>query len=175
MDTYGEFRPTAFDPKGLGLQEKQDWMVLPTHQTRDSEHLTKSNFEAALEMLGGEGDDVEVHRFGHWGPGWFEIIIVRPSTDALAKAEEVESSLENYPVLDEEDFSRREYEDHSEWVCEECARVARNNDGEVADGVDLFDMAFGMEWHFGDRQPTDAEILSEMVRREWFVADKTVD
>ena len=87
MESYGEFRPTAFDPKGLGLQEQQDWMVLPTYQTRDSEHLTKSNFEAALEMLGGEGDDVEVHRFGHWGPGWFEIIIVRPGTDALVKAE----------------------------------------------------------------------------------------
>jgi hypothetical protein len=61
---------------------------------------------------------VEVHRFGHWSPGWFEIILVRPGTAAAEVAVEIEERLEDYPLLDEEDFSRREWEDYLEsWEC----------------------------------------------------------
>lgn len=110
MQRYGDFRPTAFDSH-IELDEREDWLVLPVSQTRDSGPLDQSNFAAALEIMGGEGDDVEVHRFGHWGPGWFEIIIFNPANaDLLSKAEDIERSLEHYPVLDEDDLSRREYE-----------------------------------------------------------------
>jgi len=51
-----------------------------------------------------------VHRFGHWANGWFEIVIVHP--DRLADVEEIESSLENRPVLDEDDLSTREHENY---------------------------------------------------------------
>jgi hypothetical protein len=61
-------------------------------------------------MLGGEGDNVEVHRFGHWGPGWYEIIIVRPGSKAEVKGREIEDSLEGYPILNENDFCEREQE-----------------------------------------------------------------
>jgi hypothetical protein len=66
-----------------------------------------------LEILGGESETVEVHRFGHWGPGWFEIILVHP--DRETEIDELEGSLENYPVLDDEDYSRREYDDCCEY------------------------------------------------------------
>lgn len=109
MQTYEEFQPTGFDVVGAFLPERQDWLVLPTSRTRDSGVLDESNFTAALELLGGEGEDVEVHRFGHWACGWFEVILVCPDTDAAIKAEEVEACLENYPVLDEDDYSEREW------------------------------------------------------------------
>jgi hypothetical protein len=66
-----------------------------------------------LKELGGESDTVEVHRFGHWGPGWFEIILAHPSREAEIK--DMESRLENYPILDEDDHSERQWEKAIEW------------------------------------------------------------
>lgn len=118
MEKYSEFRPTCFDSAGAFLDDRQDWLVCPVSRTRDSGPFNESNFEAALKILGGESEEVEVHRFGHWGPGWFEIIIVAPGSEAAKKAEEIEASLENYPVLDDEDLSRREYDGFLEsWGC----------------------------------------------------------
>jgi len=65
MRLYREFSPTQFDTKGLGLDDRQDWLVASVSRTRDSDCLAESNFETALKSLGGEGDDVEVHRFSH--------------------------------------------------------------------------------------------------------------
>ncbi len=111
MQTYSKYSPTGFDSAGSFLPDRQDWLVVPVGRTRDSGPYDESNFETALKMLGGEGDDVEVHRFGHWGPGWFEIIIARPGTKAQEQGEEIEGFLEGYPVLDDEDMSNREYEE----------------------------------------------------------------
>lgn len=108
MKRYRDYAPTAFDCKGLGLPDRQDWLVAPVIRTRDSGVKAESNFEAALKILGGESKAVEVHRFNHWGPGWFEIILVHPSRER--EVEDIERSLENYPLLDDEDFSSREYE-----------------------------------------------------------------
>lgn len=111
MITYSQFRPTQFDTKGLGLSDRQDWLVAPVIRTRDSGPFENSNFDAFLSELGGESDFVEVHSFNHWGPGWLEIILIDPRNSMLVeKAEELEGALENYPVLDEEDLSKREWE-----------------------------------------------------------------
>lgn len=115
MLTYSKFRPTGFDPAGAFLPDRQDWLVMPVGQNRDSDALSQSNFASALEMLGGESETVEVHRFGHWGPGWFEIIIIDPRDSARVKvAEEIDACLADYPILDESDFSRRENEEYQE-------------------------------------------------------------
>lgn len=118
MDPYKEFQPTAFDPKGLNLPEQQEWLVVPVCQTRDSEALSRSNFRVALEMLeetdSDEKDsDYETHSFNHWGPGWFDIIIVKPGTKAHDVAKDIESRLEDYPVLDEGDWSELESEEEN--------------------------------------------------------------
>jgi hypothetical protein len=89
MQTYSQYRPTGFDSRGLGLPDRQDWLVLPVIQTRDSGPLEQSNFASALKAVGGESETVEVHRFGHWGPGWFEIIIVAPGSEAARIGEEI--------------------------------------------------------------------------------------
>ena len=111
MIPYKESRPTQFDAPGLALPDQQHWMQLEVSQTRDSDCLTRSNFAAALEALGGESDTVEVHRFGHWGPGWFEIILIDPSDTARIKiAEDIEAALADYPVLDDSAYSELEQE-----------------------------------------------------------------
>lgn len=107
MTTYSEFRPTCFD-RHIVLDDREDWLVLPVGQNRDSGPREQSNFDAALKILGGEGEQVEVHRFGHWACGWFEIIICDPSMSSMF--DDIVSALEDYPVLDDEDLSRREHE-----------------------------------------------------------------
>jgi len=108
LTRYSEYRPTGFDCKGLALEDKQDWFVAPCGRNRDSSALEESNFDACLEELGGESESVEIHRFGHWACGWYEIILIDPSM--ADKAQEIADSLEDYPCLDDEDLSKREYE-----------------------------------------------------------------
>ena len=110
MQTYSKFAPTPFDNAGAYLPNRQDWLMAPVSITRDSDELSESNFYSALEALGGESNTVEVHRFGHWGPGWFEIIIIAPNSPAASIGQELENSLADYPILNEEDFSQREYD-----------------------------------------------------------------
>lgn len=111
MQTYAKYRPTGFDGAGAFLPDRQDWFVVPVGRNRDSGPAAESNFKAALEMLGGESDDVEVCRFGHWACGWFEIIVVRPGTKFEEIGNDIEAQLEDYPYLDEDDVSNREYEE----------------------------------------------------------------
>ena len=113
MQRYADYAPTQFDAKGLLLPDKQDWIVL-MGRNRDSSHLDLSNFDQALEALGGEGDDVQVHRFGHWACGWIENIIYRPGSDAALLAEKIRERLAGYPVLNEQDFCEREWNAYTE-------------------------------------------------------------
>lgn len=104
MITYNQFQPTEYDARGLGIPERQHWLVLPCTHNRDSSVIQESNFAVALELLGGEGDSVEVHRFGHWANGWFEIILINPNCPQVAIAEELEEKLDSYGYLDEDDY-----------------------------------------------------------------------
>lgn len=120
MRTYKEFRPTSFD-NHYYLEGRENWFVLPVYRNRDSNCLERANWDAAVSELGKENEDsYEIHRFGHWGPGWFEIILINPHNDELVKiAEGIENILFNYPVLDDELFSQYEYEEANA-VWKEC-------------------------------------------------------
>lgn len=108
MESYKDFSPSAVDETGLGIPNRQDWLVVPVGITRDSGPLSQSNFYSALESLGGESDTVEIHRFGHWAWGWHEIILVKPGSLAESIADDIEAALADYPVLDESDYHDRE-------------------------------------------------------------------
>jgi len=85
-------------------------------RSRDSDCLEESNFHAMLSALGGESDAVQVVRESHWAVGWVEWIAIHESDDAaLRAADRLRLELDDYPILDEEDFSSREWE--------ECERV----------------------------------------------------
>jgi len=116
LTRYRDWDPTGFDHKGAFLHEQMlDWYVVPVIRTRDSGILTISNFECAAGMISDASVmdnelSFETHRFGHWGPGWVEIIIVRPGSNCETEAGKIAEMLENYPILDEDDFSQREWE-----------------------------------------------------------------
>lgn len=85
-----------------------DYLVL-LGQHRDSDALQRSNFQCALELLGGEGDGVLVARAGHWAVGWVESLLIHgDAKDKVAIGEEIEESLSRYPVLNDEHYSELE-------------------------------------------------------------------
>lgn len=94
----------------------ESWALTFGH-SRDSDLLEESNWETILKDLEERfPNDVEAIRFGHWAVGWVEELAVRVLgkngrvTKAALAALEWKEKLENYPVADEEDFSKREYE-----------------------------------------------------------------
>lgn len=79
-------------------------------QHRDSDALTRSNFQCAIEQIGGESDTVHIVREGHWAVGWVEWIAVHESdTEAICKAEDILKKIDSYPVLNEIHFSELEW------------------------------------------------------------------
>jgi hypothetical protein len=89
---------------------------------RDSGDLAKSNEHAILESLAEadpEGNDYHEERHSHWGPGYVNGIVIRVRRDgkptpAFVALHECAMSLANYPVLDDEDFNKRETESANE-------------------------------------------------------------
>jgi hypothetical protein len=80
-------------------------------QSRDSDCLEQSNFAVMLEALGGETETVVVVRESHWAVGWVEWIAIHQSDEQALRVADVQCErLANYPILDEDDFSRREFE-----------------------------------------------------------------
>lgn len=102
-----------------GRPDESDlWGIYHT-QHRDSKILDQSN-AAAIEKelepwMDGDEGDVIPQSFNHWAVGWIEGYAVRvyrdgQITEAFQKFYELIQRMENYSVLDEEDFSNREWE-----------------------------------------------------------------
>jgi hypothetical protein len=90
--------------------ERHEWFVAAGRH-RDSDSLEESNFRSLLKKLGGESDTVAVERENHWLVGWVENLLIDPAdVERVAIAEKVREDLEDYPVVDESDWSDLEYE-----------------------------------------------------------------
>ena len=133
--TYSQFRPTRYDAAGLGCPDQQDWLVCPVSiQPKIAECIDESNWDAqlaALEAVDQESNDHEVCSFGHWTTG-FDIVLVRPGTPAARCAQKLADRLENYPLLNEDDFSERETAAQYDYVRQELRSMALvcGSDGE---------------------------------------------
>jgi hypothetical protein len=105
--TYSQFSPTPFD-HNIPIEDRNDWIVAPVSRNRDSGILTESNWICQLDALELVMAEYEIHRFGHWANGWFEIVLVHP--DHIEVVEELEAALIDYPILDEAHYCRTEAE-----------------------------------------------------------------
>jgi hypothetical protein len=96
----------------------EGWYSAGFGQSRDSDALEASNFQVAYAELSKlstdvDGDSsVQIIREGHWAVGWVEWIAIHSSNiTALERARKLCERANDYPVLDEEDWSRREDEE----------------------------------------------------------------
>lgn len=97
--------------------DDENWTVVYT-SNRDSGLLDQSNaaeIEKALEPFI-DGGDVIPQSHSHWGVGWVDGFVIRvfnqdgTITPAFRVWCELQESLSDYPLLNEEDYSEREYE-----------------------------------------------------------------
>lgn len=80
-------------------------------RNRDSDDLTESNFACGLKAIGGESETVRIIRESHWAVGWIEWIAIHESDSAaLEIAREICDALNDYPIIDEDDWIKRESE-----------------------------------------------------------------
>ena len=83
---------------------------------RDSGLLDQSNADATRKALEQFEDDVRLETFSHWAVGWIDAVAVRVSgpdskeTRAYRTLCDTIDRLSEYPILDETDYSEREYE-----------------------------------------------------------------
>ena len=106
---YADFTPSPMDGHII-LEDQEDWLVAPVSRNRDSQPLEESNFKYVEDLLEELEIEFQTHRFGHWANGWFEVILVDPDHElAEGTLEEIQRSLDDYPILNEDDLSEREY------------------------------------------------------------------
>lgn len=103
------------------IPDADQWCVVYTHN-RDSDLLTQSNAAAIDKMLApfreSEDDDPDCvsEHHAHWACGWIDGYSIRVYRDgqvtpAFRAYWEICEALAGYPVLDESDYSEREYND----------------------------------------------------------------
>jgi hypothetical protein len=111
---YSGFKPTGFD-NHIQIEDREDWLVMPISINRDTEScITLSNWQVCQDMMDKANIEYEIHNFGHWACGWFEILIVHP--DSQDFVEEIGCLLSEYPILNDEHHSQLETErDDQAW------------------------------------------------------------
>ncbi len=97
-------------------------------QHRDSDCLTRANFDAALKAIqaattlpedaeNDEGESIhpQVVSASHWAVGWVEWIAIHETDEgALKCADELQEGMDGYPVVDDELFSQYESDEADE-------------------------------------------------------------
>lgn len=100
------------------LKRPDDWSILYTHN-RDSGLIDQSNAavinKAMLPFTEGDDPDAVMESHSHWACGHVDGFSVRVFkrgriTKAFRKYHELAQAMAEYPILDEADYSNREYE-----------------------------------------------------------------
>ena len=125
------------------LEDADQWAVIYTHH-RDSGLLDQSNaavIAIALEPFT-EGDDPDVvfESHSHWAVGHIDGFSVRvfkngKVTEAFERYHELAERMDDYPILDESDYSEREYEATLENIEDAAWRL--KNEFELPDGWEV--------------------------------------
>lgn len=101
------------------LDDADAWAVIYT-SNRDSGLLDQSNEQAINERLEKYADDEDAdivfERHSHWAVGFvtgMSVRVFKPDgsiTDAFKEVCSIQAAMDDYPVLDEQDYSQREYD-----------------------------------------------------------------
>jgi hypothetical protein len=125
---------------GTKSKNADNWAIMYTHH-RDSGLLDHSNgsvIEKALEPFTEGGDpDVVFESHSHWAVGHVDGFSLRvfsegEITEAFKAYHKLTERIANYPLLDEEDYSRREFEATLENLADAAWRL--KNDFDLPEG-----------------------------------------
>jgi hypothetical protein len=113
------------------ITDPDNWSIVYTHN-RDSGLLDQSNAEQTAKALepftAGDDPDVVMESHSHWAVGHvdgFSIRVYRDPqiTDAFRKYHDLMEQMDGYPILNEEDYSNKEYEATLENISDSAWRV----------------------------------------------------
>lgn len=109
-------------------EDRANWTIHYTHN-RDSGLLDQSNASVIAETLQPFDNDVRSADANHWACGWVDGFAVRvyradgTITEAANALFQIVAALADYPVLDEDDLSHREFDA----ALENIAQIGRND------------------------------------------------
>lgn len=142
------------------IDDADNWFIFYTHH-RDSTLLDQSNSEQWKKILepylneDKDNPDIYKEHHGHFGYGWIDGYSVRvvdetgQMTPVFRKIWETFQQLADYPLLDESDYSSKEYEATIENIRQEGNRVARKYDYELPE--DWESEVFSWLWDHNQR------------------------
>ena len=123
--------------------DRKGWLVVLS-QHYDADALTRSNFRIASRSLGidialglfdpysgpngmNDDDTAAIESYGGaWGRGQW--LLVKPGSKAETAAEKILERIDQYPSLDEEDYSELEYKEGLEFVSDAVKERWRSHD-----------------------------------------------
>ena len=111
METYNNLSKWQY-ASNYGGEDFSDHYVVYT-QHRDSDTLERSNFRVLVrELEDAYPESTYIARSGHWAVGWVEQLLIEETNyNALALAEILLEKINDYPVLDEFDWSDLQVEE----------------------------------------------------------------
>lgn len=108
---------------------REGYLRVGIGRSRDSDTLEESNYIAAFNMLTETAEEhgiqdrlpdemvpVLEHSASHWAVGWVESLWVADVPEMREAVRSIWQALEHYPVLDDSDYSEREYEAWTETI-----------------------------------------------------------
>ena len=133
-----------------GFSPVGDTLVLS--RTRDSDALTRSNWDAAVERLLAAAKQSRVYaedqynaavydwRASHWACGWVEYLMVRANAPQAVhdEAAAIEQELADYPSLDDDRWSELEAEEADAYWATCSVRERAEMIRDYAPGVSIF-------------------------------------
>lgn len=170
-------------------EDPEHWVLGPMLRTRDSGLMAESNYEMLLKYLDEDKtirDDWQITRLGHWGPGWVEYLSYRAlnkdgtPSKMFKVVKKWFDALADYPLADEEDHSRREYEATLSNICDAGRRYLADD---VPDGWEA--QVFSWFWDHDQRAvephddqggyPDDEQIKKALIALDYIDADSACD
>ena len=121
------------------IEDSDNWAIIYTHN-RDSRLLDQSNADvigkAMMPFTEDDDDDPDVvmESHSHFLVGWIAGFSIRclnsdgKPTEAFARYAELHEAMDQYPILDEENYSNREYEATVENIVEASWRMRGDYD-----------------------------------------------
>jgi hypothetical protein len=114
------------------LEDPDNWMIFYTHN-RESGLMEESNHHIISQALNRKdfADDVMEENHSHWACGWVAGFAIRcldkegHATPAFREVVKLSTAIADYPLLDDSDYSQREYDAALESIEQEGGRLVK--------------------------------------------------
>jgi hypothetical protein len=116
-----------------GGEDRSIWGMAYSHN-RDSDLAEESNWDSMIKLMTRHNSrSIQIILCNHWACGWIEYMLINTNhKKAMYRLYGILGRLEDYPILDDEDLSNREWEQAQEaydnWASYDVNRLSVMND-----------------------------------------------